>query len=748
MASRVPGTAVKTGRKSLKDWHIAVLVPLITVALCFIPRLFSPTFFYWDDTMQSFLPVWRSLGEELLNGNFELMDPAGWVGGNYIAEVGYGIWNPLNLLNFMAVANISNLALASFIVVAEFMAILALGTFLLARSYGANRWLAAAAGIAIPFSGFTLFYEAARWPGGLMAFAWVTLFWWSLRRAMHGNRNPLLPFLLGFLTMTAGNPYGAVGIIVVCGAVGVELLLTRKSKRLVTLFFLALAVGLTAVLVFFPLPLSAEVTARTSNIIANDMFLVPGIGDLTALSMPNYRPPTSNFFGAIESVPSAFLAWFILPLVPWLNFRSIAARSRQISSLYIVTGVYFLLAYAPSHILLFRWPLRLIEYFYLGLLVIFVVVLSAGLSATKFKARLVFALAIVAFGVYRAWAIYPDGLHSQLLIGLYIAALLGLALFLWRRAGFPGLAAVMVFGTASILVFQSYAFIPANPVAALGSPVDVEVLEEATESYEGNTLQLMTFNGLEAPAFVNGSLLYGNQILNAGVDNSLNRYSGISYITYVNALCMNYRGETCPAAYDQLWNDASESIPVPLADVLRLETVVVQKTLLDVNAAPLPAGWEIVESDEYRDILRRQEPLEFPGTVSWASPGLDVLSAEQDGDAETVRVSAPSGGELVFARLAWPGYSVTVDGAVQEVDEGPAGIVTVDVPRGASEVKLEFTPPGLYLGLGAMGVGWGLALLLSLIHAVRSRRGRTPQPAPAPGPRTRDRAAVRVPDKG
>ena len=317
MATRVQDTAPEAGKKFLKDWHIAVLVPLITVALCFIPRLFSPTFFYWDDTMQSFLPVWRSLGAELLQGNLELMDPSGWVGGNYMAEVGYGIWNPLNLLNFMVVANINDLALASFLVVAEFMGILALGTFLLAKSYGANRWLAAAAGIAIPFSGFTLFYEAARWPGGLMAFAWVTLFWWSLRRAMHGNRNPFLPFVLGFLTMTAGNPYGAVGIIVVCAAVGIELLLVRKPRKLVSIFFLALAVGLTAVLVFFPLPLSAAVTARTSSIIANDMFLVPGIGDLTAMSMPNYRPPIKNFYGFIESVPAAYLAWFILPLLPW-----------------------------------------------------------------------------------------------------------------------------------------------------------------------------------------------------------------------------------------------------------------------------------------------------------------------------------------------------------------------------------------------------------------------------------------------
>ncbi|MBP3034800.1 hypothetical protein J2M53_00840 [Arthrobacter sp. zg-ZUI100] len=695
--------------------------------LCVVPRLFSPTFFYWDDTMQSFLPVWRELGEKLLNGNFELMDPNGWVGGNYMAEVGYGIWNPVNIINFMAVSTMSNLALASFLVIAEFMAILSLGTFLLTRSYGANRWLAAAAGIAIPFSGFTLFYEAARWPGGLMAFAWTSLFWWSLRRAMHGNRNPLVPFIFGFLAMTAGNPYGALAVILVSAAVGVELLLTRKPLRLISLFFIALAVGLTAVLVFFPLPLSSAVTVRTDSIIANDMFLVPGIGDLTALSTPNYRPPTTNFFGIIDVVPSAYLAWFVLPLLPWLNFRSIARRSRQISSLYVITGIYFLLTFAPSNILLFRWPLRLIEYAYLGILVLFMVILSAGLSTTKMKAKLVVSGSIIAFGVYRAWAVYPDALQSQLAAGVLVAVLLVIALLLWRRSGFKGLAAGMAFGTACVLVFQSYAFVTHNPVAGLGSPVDAEVLEESTDSYRGNTLQILSLQGLEPSAFVDGSLLYGNQILNAGVEDSLNRYSGISYVSFANALCMNYRGETCPEAYDRLWDDASAQVPVPLADALRLETVVVQKSLLDLDDEPLPAGWEVVESDEYRDVLHRSASLDLPGTVSWATPGVGVLSSEQDGDSETVRLSADEGGELGFARLAWPGYGVSVNGVPQDLEEGPAGLITVDVPPGTSEVSLSFTPPGLYLGLAAMAAGWILALLMGTLHVVVSaRRHRSP----------------------
>lgn len=718
--------AVKSRRSAVRDWHLAVLVPLAVVLLCLIPRAFNPTFFYWDDTMQSFLPVWRELGGEILNGNFELMDPQGWAGGNYIAEVGYGIWNPLNILNFVVVATMSDLPLASFYVMAQFMALLGLATFLLTRSYGANKFLAAAAGIAIPFSGFTLFYEAARWPGGLMAFAWTTLFWWSLRRALTENRSPLLPFFIGFLTMTAGNPYGALGVILVSAGMALELLLSRKRVQIVWLFFIALAVGLTAVLVFFPLPLSSEVTVRTESSIANDMFLVPGIGDLTALSAPNFRPAVTNFFGIIDAVPSAYLAWFVLPLIPFLNFRALAGRTRQLSSLYVITGLYFLMTFAPSNVLLFRWPLRLIEYTYLGLLIMFMVALTAGLQTTYLRRRIVFSAAIVAFGFYRSWAVYPDAVQSQLVAAVLVAGLTVLALFLYRRAGYPGLAAAMAVGTAIVLAFQSYAFVTHNPVAGIGSPLDAEVLEDSTESYRGNTLQVLSFDSLDSEAFVEGSLLYGNQILNAGVEESLNRYSGISFVTYANELCMNYRGETCPQVYERLWQPASGSVPETLADALRLETLVVQRTVVDIDDQPLPAGWDVVESDEYRVVLQRENPLPLPGTVSWASSGIAVDSAEQDGDAETVSVSADNDGELVFARLAWPGYEVSVDGVPQDLKQGPAGLITVDVPAGSSQVALTFTPPGLTMGLAAMAAGWGLAIALAALHLIRKRKLNAP----------------------
>ncbi len=718
------------------DWHWGIVTAAIAAVASIIPRLFNPTFYYWDDMMQSFLPLWRHMGEEIRSGRFPLMEPGGWVGGNIVAEVGYGIFNPVNIVNSVIVSNFENLSLASYFIIIQFIALLAFGTFMLARDYGSNRPLALAAGVAIPFSGFTLFYEAARWPGGLMAFAWITVFWWSVRRYARRNTSPFLPFLLGFLTMTAGNPYGAIGVILVLGAVAVELMLMRHWRRLIPIVIVGALVGLTAVLVYFPLPLSSAVTVRQQNEILNDLFLSPDMSSLLTMSTSSMTPRINNFWAPIDNVPSSYLAWFVLPLLPWLDFRSFRGRSRQIFSIYVITGIYFLLTFAPSQVLVFRWPIRLIEYVYLGVIVLVAVVASAGLKTTAWKKRLFITVAILAFGTYRAWSMVPGGGKWQIFTLAVTLGLVCLAILGWRRFGYRGLAAALVIGTIATLGMQSRQFVPNNAVAGIGSPVDAETLRDATSDYKGNTIQIFNTMKITGQEFTGGQLLYGNQILNADVNNSMGRYSGISFTTYVNALCMNYRGETCPLAYTELFKPASEKIDATLADVLQVETVAVQKTLIAPDQLQVAPGWSIVSSDDSRTILRRDKPLPYPGTVSWASDGISVQDSVRNGTDEKVTLSGTGGpGQLTLARLAWPGYTVKVDGQPQSLTQGPAGVILVDVPAGAKSVDITFTTPGLTVGLAAQAVAWFGILVFTVFHYVRRRRNTktavTDSPEPA-----------------
>ncbi|MCP8998665.1 hypothetical protein NFC73_02790 [Pseudarthrobacter sp. RMG13] len=729
MVAAAPASGNKGSQRGLRlrlknhDWQWGLLASLIAAVTSLVPRLFSPTFYYWDDMMQSFLPLWRNLGQEIRAGRFPLMDPDGWVGGNVVAEVGYGIFNPVNIANSIIVSYFDNLSAASYFIIIQFIALLAFGVFMLSRDYGANRPLSLAAAVAIPFSGFTLFYEAARWPGGLIAFAWTTVFWWSARRYAHRHTSPFLPFLLGFMTMTAGNPYGAIGVILVLVALACELILVRHWRRLVPLILVGFAVGLTAVMVYFPLPLSSDVTVRTSSVIINDLFLQPDMSSLLAASTSNYRPRMTTFWGPIENVPSSYLAWFALPLIPWLDFQSIRHRSRHLVSLYIIIGAYFLLTFAPSNVLVFRWPLRLIEYVYLGVIIVLAVMASAGLRTNMWKKRLFFTVAILLFGAYRAWSMVPEGMKVHAFAIALSLALVITAMIAYKRFGMRGLAAIMIVGTIATLGLQSRLYIPNSIVEDRGSPVDAGQLRQATGDYKGNTLQILQIHELSKEEFTSGQFLYGNQILNADIDHSLGRYSGISFTAYAKALCMNYRAETCPEAYERLFEPQLSGFGAPLADLLRLETVVVQRDLIPLPELDIAPGWSLVKSDSARTILQRRSALPYPGTVSWASEGIRVESSATVEPAESVTLAdGASAGKIIFARLAWPGYTLKVDGVMQPLKQGPAGLVEVDIPAGAKHVDLTFTTPGLVAGLAAQGVAWAGMAAMTAVYYVRRRR--------------------------
>lgn len=154
-----------------------------------------------------------------------------------------------------------------------------------------------------------------------------------------------------------------------------------------------------------------------------------------------------------------------------------------------------------------------------------------------------------------------------------------------------------------------------------------------------------------------------------------------------------------------------------------METVAVQKTLIAPDQLNVAPGWSIVASDETRTILQRENPLPYPGTVSWASDGISVQDAVKNGNDEHITLSGDgSAGKLTLARLAWPGYTVTVDGEPQKLTQGPAGVILVDVPAGASSVDVAFTTPGLTMGLAAQAAAWVGILVFTVFHYVRRHR--------------------------
>ena len=86
-------------------------VALLVAVMALIPALRDQRFYLTDDSAAQFLPSWYHLGGLLRAGEFPLLDPTLWAGGNIAAEALFGLWNPVLLAAMVAVSLMPNLVL-------------------------------------------------------------------------------------------------------------------------------------------------------------------------------------------------------------------------------------------------------------------------------------------------------------------------------------------------------------------------------------------------------------------------------------------------------------------------------------------------------------------------------------------------------------------------------------------------------------------------------------------------------------
>jgi hypothetical protein len=265
----------------------------------------------------------------------------------------------------------------------------------------------------------------------------------------------------------------------------------------------------------------------------------------------------------------------------------------------------------------------------------------------------------------------------------------------------------------------------------------VSQAEGASSVYRGTVLQLARPTSLQgaSPAKA-GDLLFGNQALMSGHETVV-RYSGMGFQAFFEALCMDYRGQVCPQAFDRAWRPV-EGTGQPLVDLLGVQTLVIDARLFPGPAAARPpAGWSVAARDDIRTVWVRDAATGYGGRVSWASPGVQVRSDSASDATEQVAYRATGDGRLLFARLAWPGYTATVDGRPVAVRGGPAGLAVVDVPAGDHVLQLRFRPPFLRFGTAALVVAAAVVVLqtvLGLALGWRRRRRAAVPAAGGPGP--------------
>ncbi len=737
MTDSSPSSRRPPRKESRASWVWPLLVVLVTAAYTAVPFLITSWFYQRGDTAAQFAPTWWHFGEMVREGQWPLwLDPQSWAGGNYVAEALFGTYNPLNVLVWVAVSLGPDLAVSTYLVKASVMVLLALGTYFLAREYDAVPAPAAAVAIALPFSGFTLFWDAGSWPSGLMAFAYAPWVWLTFRRALRGAGSPFWAFLAGLLAVLNGNPYGTLAVITVGAALVVEGLVQRAWGGVVRLALVGIAVAAFLPLVYLPLLETSDLAVRSAGaLFENSGKLRPTAGDLLAASSPLHTPPIRAITGPML-VPATFLAWFVLPLLPWLQWGTLRRRSREFVGLGLITVAYLALTLGPSKLWLFRWPLRVIEYFYLGVLVVFAVLLSQGLARTSLRPRLVGTGLILATLGWLTWSQDPAALRRAVVGTAVVAALTVVALaahLVVRRTALVSLVAIG--GVGLVLALQVSTFGENASSRIWHVPSNVAELQDTFADREGRLMQFADLKPLQNKGQIArlerqwDTYLPGSMYHPAGVE-AVNNYTGMGFLPFTRNFCMEYDGLTQPCGYRNLWKVGGSGQPA-LADLMKLDTIVVQPSL--AKGVTPGAGWVEESADDRAIVLRREGEQPYPGSeLSWVSDGVEVARARTRGNLRESLdvVSAEDGGELVFSMLAWPGWSADLDGKPLSITGSDIGLLTVTLPAGASgTVDLTYRPPGLATGLLGAGVGTLIGLGLAFV-GWRSWRRRRPRDKP------------------
>ncbi|UZX03896.1 YfhO family protein [Arthrobacter sp. CDRTa11] len=707
-------------------WLIGTVVAAFIGSL--VPLITNNRFYYYDDTQAGAFGIWFEIGTKLSAGEWPVFSDSAWGAGNYAAEGQWGIWNPLILLIGWLASRSANIVVFSTVLKIAFLCILAAGTFLLARSYKARPEWAAIAGVAVTLTGFTVYIDAASWVTGLMVFSLLPITWYGLRRMAFKEGNPLLALASAYVLITIGYVHGTLMLAIVFVGLLVEASLRGRRRASSRLLLAGLVCGFIALAVYLPGVLTAPVTARTGGI-ANSGFLTPDLSGLFTSWVPGTLPQVTGWWGGFATVPLLYVAWF-LPVLSIVDYHRVKQAGRELSGLWFVGLMSLALTLAPSDLGPLRFPIRIMPYVSLAVLLTLSVLVSRFRVPVLSRGRVIVTAATVLAGLYLGWSQFPSFRMAAVFGLLAVAGIAGLLFFLYSPQRWPRLKEPVVLAGGVVLL--SMAIAGGQHVAFKSSPLPDYRMPDTPGSYSSQLPEAQGGTFIVGDPTKLGPRIWEETLAsNAWYLNSAevqNLYTPIMFAKYAEDLCISSHGWTCPAAAGKLFETDTATGKV-LADLLSIDTI---QLLRDPEApsgdrfggAP-PNGWHEADRSTDSVVWVRDKPLLNTGQPVWTSEGTAISLVSETSRDVRIRVDRmeDSPGKAVLSRLAWPGYKA--DGAT--VSAPLRGyLLAVDIPAGSvgKTLTISFEPPGWPVVVASIVLSVGVAGAWTVAELILSRRRR------------------------
>lgn len=694
-----------------------IVVVVVTIVAALIRLARNPRFFFYDDTQLYALGQWHKMAQMLLGEGLSPISVEKWQAGNFVAEGQWGLLSPVHWLNALILLMFENQALGITVIKIATLALFAIGVYLLAKCLGANPWVAAAIGAAVPAAGFTVYMDATSWYSGLFNSAAFVFAWLGIELFLR-RRNPVVFLFSAYLLVTFGYIFGVIVLMLLLTLYLGQQVWLRDYVAAIRVAIAVVFTALLSVTVFLPGVLTAPVTWRASGEIVRGKFLSLDGSDTASFLYPFTPTDMSSFHGEITYAPLIYVS-VLLPAL-FLAPRSWLESSRKLFVPIGITIILILLVLGPTQAGPLRWPARLMPYVVVGLAAVAAIILSNNFRKHVSKAGLTLSLVwIFASG----WIVFSEFPKSKVVTGTTVTLALMLVGFYFliknrnQRGGrfFDDYGPRLALGSAiviSLLVtIPQVIFFPSAPLRDFNVPVEKSALASVLPAKTG-VLQL----GDVAPVMSNPDVYNYALFANLWYYSSSevqNAYTPVGFAAYSEELCMNHQGITCPDALGTLLK-VDQTTGLQIGELLGVNTLVLMNNSFDGAEIPPLSGWTTLEVNEFTTVISRDNKTSPSGSVAWSSDGTNISEISNTDNLISFRVnSIGDSPRAVFKRLAWPGYSTNSGSIVEPTRDYLLTVDLGDVKPG-EVVTVAYEPPAYPLLL----ISFALALVIGITWIV------------------------------